>query len=219
MSVSAVATSHELIFTRDPHGFTLDGKPVPGATTVAHTLDAPALDDWRARTGWEAAQAIRVTTAAFGTSVHVALAIRERGEQLLPFEMSPSWKACVDKAMAWVDANVAEVLYVEEPVASVRYGFAGVPDLIARLNGHTRPTIVDWKTGDEIYDQAALQLALYRIAVREWLGLTCDTIAIPLDRDHPDKPLKPVRFRVHAQNEAAALCCLNLYRWTKGGPR
>lgn len=77
-----------------------------------------------------------------------------------------------DKAMwafmAWEDwAKSVDLkpLLIEQVVYSRKYGFAGTLDLLAEIKG--KVTVVDWKTGKAVYDEAHLQNAAYRVAIRE----------------------------------------------------
>ena len=56
-------------------------------------------------------------------------------------------------------------LYVEQVVYSSEYGYAGTLDLVAEVNGVL--TVLDWKTGKGVYNEAHLQNAAYRQAWRE----------------------------------------------------
>jgi hypothetical protein len=70
--------------------------------------------------------------------------------------------------MAWEDwAKSVQLkpILIEQVVYSRRYGFAGTLDLLAEIKG--KLTVVDWKTGKAVYDEAHLQNAAYRVAIRE----------------------------------------------------
>lgn len=69
------------------------------------------------------------------------------------------------EAVAWVVQAKPTVVETEATVASLRYDYAGTLDLLCELDGES--TIVDLKTSKRIYETHAIQLAAYRLALRE----------------------------------------------------
>lgn len=65
----------------------------------------------------------------------------------------------------WDSLTNKEVIHVERPLVSLKYKFAGTPDLIAKIDG--KLTIVDWKTGSGIYPEHFVQMGAYAIAYEE----------------------------------------------------
>lgn len=209
---------HELVFDPAVHAYRLDGASVPAVTSVTRVLDAPELDDWRAKTGFYEAERIAREAAAFGTAVHAAAAAIARGAKLLPLALSDRWQPTVDLVAAWLDRNLAEVLFVEEAMASPAMKVAGKPDLVARIHGHKLPTIIDYKTGKGVYRGAVLQQAAYRAIVREWAGLTCDRLILHLPApEYGQAPqLRTIPLRAHSLDEQAFRACLALWHWNQG---
>jgi predicted RecB family nuclease len=58
-----------------------------------------------------------------------------------------------------------EPLWIEQVVWSDRHRYAGTVDLVARVEG--RLTVVDYKSGKRVYQEAHLQLAAYAAALAE----------------------------------------------------
>lgn len=174
-----------LKFTPSSHRYYLDGKPVPGVTSlIKGGLPAPALIYWAARTVAEyvADNDAEVETlrgmgrnsmvAALkevpwtkrdkagvrGTDVHTLAEQLVHGVEVdVPEHLSGYVAACVD----FLDSWKVEPLIVECSVGHRAHWWAGRPDLIGRLpDGRT--VLFDWKTAASgIYAETAFQLAAY----------------------------------------------------------
>jgi hypothetical protein len=168
------------------HSYTLNGRPLVAVTTVIHTvLRAPALEEWFKRMGPQA-DAIRDEAAAFGKSVHAALAAYASGTRLLPLDLPEEWERTVDAGRRWIDENLDEVYAVEQAIASAKYGYGGKPDLYGRRTGHKTPCLVDHKTTPDLYWSHRAQLAAYRKAAVETYGdKPAERIVLLLSKDHP----------------------------------
>ena len=193
------------------HTYSLDGRPLVGVTRVIHeVLRAPQLEEWFKRTGLEADR-IRDEAAAFGKSIHAALAAHVRGDELLPLDLPESWWATVEAGKRWLDENLDEVYAVEEPVASERYGYAGKPDLYGRRRGRKTPCVVDFKTTRQLYWSHRFQLAAYRKAAAETYGdRPAERIVLVFSKDEPGS-LKPHILTNHDADFAGWGYCLGLY--------
>lgn len=199
------------------HTYSLDGRPLVGVTRViGEVLRSPGLEQWMMRTGPDA-ERIRDEAAAFGRSVHAALAAYARGDDLLPLDLPPEWWATVEAGRRWLDEHIDEVYAVEEPVASAKYGFAGTPDLYGRRKGSKTPAIVDFKTTGDVYWSHLMQLAGYRQAARETYGdRPAERIVLLFSKDEPGK-VTPYVLTHHDRDFAAFGYCLGLYGILKGG--
>jgi hypothetical protein len=208
------------------HIYTLDGKPLAGVTTVIHAVHrAPELEEWFKRTPAAEADRIRDEAAAFGNSVHAALAAYLTGAALIPLPREERWQRTVEAGIAWLEANVEEVLAVEEPVASAIYGYAGKPDLYAvlrrarrqRSTGRLVPTVIDFKTTGAIYWPHLFQLAAYRQAAKETYDAPPpDRLALRLDKDEPGR-VEPRPLPHHDRDWAGFGYCLGMFRILEGG--
>lgn len=199
------------------HTYSLDGRPLVGVTTAIGTvLRSLALEAWMKRTGMQS-DVIRDEAAAFGKSVHAALAAHVRGARLLDLDLPANWQATVEAGRRWIDDNLGEVYATEEPIASARYGFAGTPDLYGRRIGRKTPCIVDWKTTGAVYWSHAFQLAAYRKAAAETYGdRPAERIVLLFSKDEPGK-VTPHILTHHDRDFAGFGYCLGLFGVMKTG--
>lgn len=174
-----------LEFYEKSHRYKLDGKWVPGVTTlIKGGLPAPALMYWSAKSvaeyvaddeaGVEAlrrmgrgpmVQALkevpwqkRDTAAVRGTDVHnIAEQLVHGGEVQVPEHLA----GYVEAAVAFMDEWKPEPVVVERPLAHRAHWWAGKPDIFATLpDGRT--ILFDYKTtGSGIWPETAFQLAAY----------------------------------------------------------
>lgn len=152
-------------------GYALNGRPLVGVTTAIHSvLRAPELEAWFKRVGMQA-DTIRDEAAAFGKSIDAAMTAYVTGASLVPLDMPEAWRATVEAGKCWIDQNVGEVLAVQEPICSERYGYAGKPDLYCRHKRRCKAAvIVDWKATGGVYWSHLLQTAAYRQAAVDSYG-------------------------------------------------
>jgi hypothetical protein len=182
--VTAVAGARRINRGRG-HSYELDGQKVPGITTViGGGIPKPALINWAAETTaryaldhWDELEALppserlkRMTGARWdtlkeasvrGTDVHLLAERHLAGEEIEVPEHLTGHLDAYEKFIA--DWEPAE-LFVERPVFSRKWSYAGTPDLCAVLNdGQT--WLLDWKTSAKgIFPDHALQLAAGRFA-------------------------------------------------------
>lgn len=84
---------------------------------------------------------------------------------------------CIKAAMPWrKEVEDDEIIALEEIVASVVRWYAGKFDRLSRRKG--KVILTDYKTSSGIFVDMFLQLALYRQAIQEWLGITVDAVEI-----------------------------------------
>jgi hypothetical protein len=107
--------------------------------------------------------------AEVGSQTHKMIEWTLRAELLQDAGPTPSVS---DKALyafnewqAWRKSVNMKPIFVEFPVWSHDYGYAGTADLLCELDGHL--CLCDWKTGKDVYLEAHLQNAAYRAAVDE----------------------------------------------------
>lgn len=171
------------------HRYTLDGRPVPGVTTlIKKGLPAPGLMYWSAkavaeyvadadpgdldalrrlgRTGMVAALkgvpwGQRDQAAVRGTEVHALAEQLVHGREVdVPDHLAAHVESCLKFLDQW---RVAPVM-TETVVGSRAHKYGGSLDLIADLPDGRR-ALFDYKTGASgIWPETALQLAAYRHA-------------------------------------------------------
>lgn len=177
-----------LQFFEKSHRYKLDGKWVPGVTTILGVLDKPGLRKWSAS---EVAKYVaanreaimhlyaagygpmvaalkevpwqkRDDSAARGTTLHDFAERLLRGESVdVPDDLAP----VMENALRFLDEWKIEPILIEEVVASRGHQYAGKLDLAARyqhpVTGERSIGIFDWKSGKRIYASACFQLNAY----------------------------------------------------------
>lgn len=171
-----------LKFTASNHRYRLDGKPVPGVTTlIGKGLPKPALPRWAAKSAAEYVadhldviaalpdrESIIATVkqspwtqrdraAVRGTDVH---AIAERLIHGQEVEIPEALADYVDGYVRFLDEWKPEPVLTERPVANRTWWYAGTFDALVTLPSGER-LLVDWKTSKGVYGDNALQLAAY----------------------------------------------------------
>lgn len=207
------------------HKYTVDGMPFDGVTTViSSVIRKEGLERWIGQVGNAEAERIRSEAAAHGTLVHALAALVVSGLPSIPMmaDEEPT-DAQMDAFTTWFETYVEEVHAVELKVAHGGYRYAGTLDLLVRMKGDKRPTIVDLKTGKAVYREFALQLAAYREAIvkntssMDALGYSrrdCRRGVLHIPRD-VDGPAHFHEYRKHGADFQAFLAALTIYRWQR----
>lgn len=175
-----------LKFNANVHRYWLDGKPIPGVTTlIKGGLPAPALVYWSAKSvaEWvadhpdeceslrsmgrykmvaalkETPWETRDTAAVRGTEVHVLAEKLIKGEEV---EIPPHLTGHVDGYVRYLDTFEPTPILTEKSCANRQHRYAGRFDLIAEIDGTV--WMLDNKTSRAIYGDNALQVDAYRNA-------------------------------------------------------
>lgn len=160
-------TEYQLSFDAERHAYALNGRPVPGVTSV---LSAAFGDPWRLVPSESREYALKLGRAVHQWTQAVDVGMTERPQSAQMQGYVAAW----EKFKA---ERVVELVAVECQVFSARYLYAGTTDRVAVLrvqsvSGGLR-SIVDIKTGQAIHPFAAIQTAGYAMAWEE--------------RNHPQK--------------------------------
>lgn len=204
MTNTARAQRHGLTFAPSSHRYTLDGKLVPGVTTILGVLDKPAIPKWAAKTVAQyvaehpdAVETLRTLgpdgmtkalaeipwkkrddEAARGTTLHdIAEGLLNGDEVDVDDELVP----VVESALTFMDEWEIDPLLVEQAVGSREHRYAGKFDMIAnyrRPDGLRGVGIFDWKSGKALYPEFAWQMNAYAFA--EFYGLGGDEHELPV---------------------------------------
>lgn len=183
-----------LVFSPGRHTYSLDGKRVPGVTTVigkatAKNALAPAAAKETAL--WAAANTEALTSlgadawvttaakvyrevwnarAALGTRLHQAAQQLVAGELLVPAdpETGEEWagdeRRMAEHLARFMDDWDVTPMAAERPVFNDQDCWAGTLDLVARMKDKRR-WLIDYKTGASgIWPETSVQLAAYRHA-------------------------------------------------------
>jgi len=123
--------------------------------------------------------------ADIGTLLHAYAELHSRGQfaecgelqvKARGLEQWPAIESCILKYLAWASENKGELVVAEGLVASPTYAYCGKFDLLSRRDG--RLILSDYKTSKAIFAEQKIQLAAYRLAITEWLGLDVAAIEI-----------------------------------------
>lgn len=171
-------------FPKGGHGYYLDGKRVPGVTTIINqSSPSGGLLKWYgteaalwAASHWElreeighdkwveiaavAAEATRDASADRGRAIHAAADALVGGA---PIDVPDEIAGPARNVIRFLDAWRANVQARECVVFHTGHRYAGQFDLIAEL-ADGRRWLLDYKTGKGVYSTVALQLAAYRNA-------------------------------------------------------
>jgi len=101
--------------------------------------------------------------ANIGTIAHAILQERERGNEIDNSNITPdNWKMaleCVRSHDKWFEGVNVETVFVEKPFVSEKNRFGGTLDKYALISGEE--TLIDYKSGKDIYDEYFYQLIAY----------------------------------------------------------
>ncbi len=118
----------------------------------------------------------------------------------------------VNAFLDWYLAHDVEFLEAERLIYSKKYGFVGMADGIAKVNG--KKCLIDYKTGNGIYNEHYLQVTGYRIAYEEETGEKLDG-ALILHFDKKTGEFKTPRFISDFDHEANIPAFLAAYELKK----
>ena len=143
---------------------------VPSATTILQSYPtSPQLLKWLAENGWSESQRIKNEAGSKGTRVHTAIETLLNGNTLdqINFSLEEWYKIyCFTR---WYADYKPEIISLEMPIFSKKYGYAGRTDCICKIDG--RIHLVDWKTSRSIHKNFFLQFAAYAHAIEEMTDL------------------------------------------------
>lgn len=200
---------HTLVFDEEKHTYHLNGKRIPGATTVGAAYPkGDGLIRWMIKQGIEEYDTKKKLKAAadIGTILHdYAFAV----ETSTPFDYSRVTghkdsaiiESCIVKFQEWLSANADEVLHNEIIVASPTLEVGGKIDTV-RQRGELI-LVSDYKTSSGIYISAFHQTALYKRMMKEWYNM--DTAGLEIVK-FGKKPTDKVFESCFVTNEG---CLLN----------
>ena len=149
------------------------GDVAPSVTTILSILEKPGLHYWianvtKAGEDWEE---VRDAAGRVGTIAHRLIAAHLKGEApdyhplaCLPDEAEQAEK-CFLKYLAWEKENPLTPVMIETRLVSEEYRYGGTPDLLAEIDGEF--VLIDFKTGNAVYDSYLCQLAAYRKLLEE----------------------------------------------------
>jgi hypothetical protein len=114
----------------------------------------------------------------------------------------------------WADSVSFEPILVEQRIYSLKYGYAGTLDLLAKIDG--KLMILDWKTGKAIYEESLLQNAAYQVALEEMgHGKAEGGLIVRLPKVETDPEFEVREVPPRDDLFPVFLHAIELYRWQK----
>lgn len=150
--------------------YKVDGKAVPGVTTVIGLRAKPALVKWANNLGLAGIDSSKFTDdkASIGTLAHAMILDHFTGKQTDVSDYTPNQVDAAENSLLsfyeWEKGKTIKPVLIEAPLTST-IGYGGTIDLYAVIDGVR--TLVDFKTGSGIYDEHYYQLAAYKNLILE----------------------------------------------------
>lgn len=232
-----------LVFDPDKHIYTVDDKVIYGTTSICGVIAKPALMYWavnmavgylgenlkpgvsldeiQIKTLLEEARKQHTIkkdkSADIGTMTHEwiekYLKAGVNKQPLPPLPINEEMKESVKSMLAWAKENKVKFIDSERKVLSLRYGYAGTCDAIAKIGG--KLAVVDFKTSNAIYPEYFLQTAAYLVGLKEEMGkrFTGGIWVLRLSKGKDEKPFEAVQTTDIKNNFEAFLGAKRLYEW------
>lgn len=181
-----------LTFEPGRHRHLYDGKPLIGVTTALGIISKgdgliqwgvnQAIDQistqlqgdlsveqvqsilWSAKSAWRTK---RDEAADIGSQAHNWIELYLRGNNP-EWPEHPQVRNSCEAAVKWIDKHKWQTVEIEKQVYHPRYGYAGILDWWALIDGV--PAVPDWKTSKGIYSSYRYQTAAYVKAIEEETG-------------------------------------------------
>lgn len=146
--------------------FSKQGDQVAGVTTILQILSKPQLLNW----AWECGlknldyRKIRDKAGGVGTITHLLVMhhLKNTTPDLSEYSQQDIDTAqnCMKSFYEWEKAHKLEPIMLEFPLVSDIYGYGGTPDFVGLVDGQLE--IIDFKTGNAIYNDYLYQVSAYR---------------------------------------------------------
>jgi hypothetical protein len=117
----------------------------------------------------------------------------------------------------WAGKVNLKPTFIEQTVFSREYGYAGTMDLLAEVNG--QKTLVDFKTSKAVYNEAHLQTAAYRYALKEMGHIESDVpgLILRLPKLETDPEFEVVESPATADLMPTFAAVIQLWKWWYAG--
>lgn len=162
------------------------GERYPSVTTVLSDYKKQELMEWRARVGEAKANEISRKATTRGTSVHKALEMYLKNEDVSIRDMLPNVKSLFFRMMHEIEQKVNNIHCLEDKLFSHELKLAGTVDCIAEYNGVL--SVIDFKTSIRLKKKEQIgnyfmQAAAYRTMFHEMTGLLAKQVVILIGVD------------------------------------
>lgn len=152
---------------------TADGTRVPSVTTILGELAKPALVPWAWKLGTQGIdwKTYRDSLADVGTLTHAMILAHLKGETPEPLladyppEQSDAAQNCFLSYLNWASGHDVKPTLIETPMVSEDFQYGGTFDFFGEVDGAL--TLMDFKTGKDIYPEHFYQLAGYANLLEE----------------------------------------------------
>jgi hypothetical protein len=144
---------------------------VPGTTTIVGLRAKPFLLQWANRIGLEGIEMSKYVDdkADIGTLAHDMILCHFEGKECDVSDYSPKQVSQAENSLLsffeWQKHVSVTPILTETPLVSERYKYGGTIDLYCSINGYK--ALVDFKTGDALYPEMAIQLSAYVQLLKE----------------------------------------------------
>lgn len=148
-----------------------DGTLVAGSTTITGLLHKPALIKWSNNLGLQGVDVTKYVdkTARIGTLIHLLVECHITGKKadttdFTAFEMEMAQNG-YKKFLDWEKGHTIEPIFNEQAFVSEKYKYGGTLDFYCKLDG--KYTLIDFKSGKDIYNEHFLQVSSYANLLKE----------------------------------------------------
>lgn len=176
----------------------------------------PAYEDVKSHC-WANRYNTRDDAAAVGSCAHDMIEAYYRGGdtqaplQDVPEAIAVKARQAFDSFREWADLTRLEPVSMEIPLVSEAHGFGGTYDLCAR-HPDGRLVVVDWKSSKALYAEVPMQLAAYRILLREQGDDAQDAHALRISKSGNSFEHRWYSVPMLDAAERVFLACLELHK-------
>jgi hypothetical protein len=159
------------------------GKRVPSVTTIVGLLNKPYLMTWANKLGLGGMElsSYMDDLARVGTLAHAMIQAYFTKEEVCTDEYTKHDISRAENSIRsfknWVKANEIKPIFNERSLHGEEFG--GTVDMLAEVNGEL--TLVDFKTGSGIYNESFIQLAGYKLLLKEYKIKKCLIVRVGRD--------------------------------------
>jgi len=140
-----------------------------------------------------------------GTTVHSIVEAYKKGTFDIEDKVMDEYKGYAQAFRKWVEDVDAKIIAREKTVMCKKLGFAGTLDMLATIGKSKLPTLIDVKTGKDIYPEVFLQLSAYEHALLEE-GIKVEDRAVLLLHDDGN-----YKYQIGPDKFKAFIACKTLW--------
>ena len=149
---------------------------------------------------------------ARGTTVHSLVEVYKHTKKHVEGVPEP-YRKFIEAFRDWMEEYNVEILERERTVYSDKYNYAGTLDLLVRNRNTGMTSIVDVKTGKNIYPEVFLQLVAYKQALAEEGVAINGTSAVLLKVNDKGEPTGKFQYETGSAPLLVVLAAKILFLW------